>query len=478
MNRNFTPRCYCLALLLALAAALTAKAQAGDKWNLSDTPQERRAAAVLDTIEKGDEAAVRQFFDEHAAPSFREMAPIEAHLEQFQRMKRDLAGMQVVGVDVPRPDLVLLDLKVGGGAMYRLRVELEPAPPNRVAGIAVVRAGDAPAAVTFSSPDDLDLRLRRMTEEDRFSGVVYAARGGRPVFRKAYGWADRAGQTANRPDTLFNLGSIDKQFTAVAILRLAQEGRLSLEDTVGKHLKGFAPGVADKVTVRQLLQHRSGLGDYLTDPKFNEKVNTFRTVNDYLALARAAKLGFEPGKGERYSNLGYVVLGGIIEAVTGRSYYDVVRDFVFVPAGMNSTGSFETGSGVKNMAVGYTRLRRGEQTGGGAPAQLIPNSRYFAPKGSPAGGGYSTADDLRRYVDALLDNRLLKPEFTKLMLTRFEPGREMPRKLWGFAGGAEGVNAAVYLNPTTRDVVIVLANLDMPVAEEVGEMVFQNLGKL
>lgn len=477
MNRNFHPRFCCLALLFALAAAQTSRAQAGDKWNLSDTPQERRAAALLDAIEKGDEAAVRQFFDEQAAPSFREMAPMEAHLAQFRRMKRNLAGMRVVGVDVRRRDLVLLELKVSGVEMYRLRVELEPAPPNRVAAVALARA-EAAAPATFSSADDLDSRLRRMAEEDRFSGVVYAARGGRPVFRKAYGWADRAGRAANRPDTLFNLGSIDKQFTAVAVLRLAQEGRLSLEDTVGRHLKGFAPEVADKVTIRQLLQHRSGLGDYLGDSKFNENINTFRTVNDYLALARAARPGFEPGKGERYSNLGYVVLGGIIEAVTGRSYYDVVREFVFVPAGMNSTGSFESGSGVKNMAVGYTRLRRGEKGGGGAPAQLIPNGRYFAPKGSPAGGGYSTADDLRRYAEALFDNRLLKPEFTKLMLTRFEPGRELPLGLWGFAGGAEGVNAAVYLNPTSRDLVIVLANLDMPVAEEVGEMIFHNVGKL
>lgn len=477
MNRNFYPRFCCLALLFALAAAQTSKAQAGDKWNLSDTPQERHAAALLDAIEKGDEAAVRQFFDEHAAPSFREMAPMEAHLAQFLRMKRELAGMRVVGVEVPRRDLVLLELKAGGGEMYRLRVELEPAPPNRVAAVAVRRAEAAHAAATISSADDLDLRLRRMAEEDRFSGVVYAARGGRPVFRKAYGWADRARRAANRPDTLFNLGSIDKQFTAVAVLRLAQEGRLSLEDTVGKHLKGFAPEVADKVTIRQLLQHRSGLGDYLNDSKFNENINTFRTVNDYLTLARAARPGFEPGKGERYSNLGYVVLGGIIEAATGRSYYDVVREFVFAPAGMDSTGSFESGSGVKNMAVGYTRLRRGEKDGGGAPAQLIPNGKYFAPKGSPAGGGYSNADDLRRYADALLDNRLLKPEFTKLMLTRFEPGRELPRKLWGFAGGAEGVNAAVYMNPATRDVVVVLANLDMPVAEELGEMIFQNVGK-
>jgi CubicO group peptidase (beta-lactamase class C family) len=479
-------------VLLAVTAALffpiLLKAQGGadnNKWHLGDSIEEKRASALLQAIDKGDEASIRQFIGEQFAPGFREMVSMEEHVAQFQKIKRSLPEMRVAGVEMSRPNAVTVLLQVTGGKMMKLDVEVDAKPPKLISSIDVREAQKRSPALKFSSFDELDRQLQKMTDEDRFSGVVSVWEGDRAVFQKAYGMANREKRIPNRTDTLFDIGSVNKLFTAVSILRLAQDGKLKLDDNVGKYLKGFAPAVAEKVTIRQLLQHRSGLGDYLHSPEFNKDPKRFRTVGDYLELARAGALKFEPGTSQAYSNLGYVILGGIIEAVTGRSYYDAVKDFVYRPAEMKSTDSFEPGTD-KNMAIGYTRMRRGEGKNPGEPQQqqqqpqpLIPNLKFFAPKGSPAGGGFSTAEDFKRFMDAVFANRLLNQEYTDLFLNRFDPPREPLNRSSVLAegGGAEGVNAVIVTDPGKRQTVVVLANLDMPIAEKIGEAVFRQFSR-
>lgn len=459
-------------LFLILVCAATAWAQ---NEKLPGTPAGKRAAALLNLIRAGEETAIRQFFSEQVAPSFREAFPMEEHVKQLQRLRKVLEGAEVVGINMRGPNDIKLVLQVRGGKPWRVVLEVEPEPPNRIASIEF--GPDETSGLRFSSFEELDSLLRRMADEDRFSGSVLVMKRGQVAFRQAYGQADRAAKIPNRPDTLFDIGSINKQFTSVVILRLAQEGKLKLDDTVGKYLKGFPPEIAGKVTIRQLLQHKSGMGDYLREPRFNENPKRFRTVSDYLELVRSTPLLFVPGTSQRYSNSGFVVLGGIIEAVTGRSYYDVVQDFVYDPAGMKASGSFEMGSKGKNMAIGYTRrLRENESTTGGATTdQLRPNTGIFAGKGSPAGGGYATAEDLKRYLDALLDYKLLDRRHTNLLLNEFSSEEPSARPALMFAGGAEGVNAVVAVNLQTRDAVIILANMDEPVAEELGQSIFRQL---
>lgn len=460
-------------LFLIMTCAMSAQAQTE---SLPNTPAGHRAAALLNLIKSGEEAAVRQFFFEQVAPSFRDAFPMEEHVKQIQSLRKELAGAAVVGVNLRGPNDIKLVLQTRGGKPWRVVLEVEPESPNRIASMEF--GPDEPTGPRFSSLEELDNLLRGMAGEDRFSGAVLVAKRGQVALRQAYGLADRTHKTPNRADTLFDIGSINKQFTSVAILRLAQDGKLKLDDTVGKYLKGFPPEVADKVTIRQLLQHKSGMGDYLREPKFIEHPKRFRSVKDYLELVRATPLLFEPGTRQRYSNSGFVVLGAIVEALTGRSYYDVVQDFVYNPAGMKLSGSFERGSDGKNMAIGYTRHgRRGESVAVGAttPPPLRPNTEMFSAKGSPAGGGYSTVEDLKRYLDALLDNKLLDRRHTNLLLNAFSSDEPNARGSWIFAGGAEGVNAMVAVNLKTRDMVIVLANMDEPVAEEIGQSIFSQL---
>ncbi|MGH7675353.1 MAG: serine hydrolase domain-containing protein, partial [Gemmatimonadales bacterium] len=174
--------------------------------------------------------------------------------------------------------------------------------------------------------------LARATE---FSGVVLLAHGSTPVVERSYGLADRAAKRPNTIDTRFNLGSINKFFTATAIRQLAAQGKLALGDTLIRLLPDYPTAdVARRVTIRQLLEHRSGIGGNIFEAPSGKTRADLRRNQDFLELFATAPLQFEPGSKQRYSNAGYVVLGAVIERVSGMSYYDYVREHIFRPAGM------------------------------------------------------------------------------------------------------------------------------------------------
>lgn len=300
----------------------------------------------------------------------------------------------------------------------------------------------------------LERHLDELVKADEFSGVMLLAKDGKPLFRKAYGLADRGHRVPNKPETKFNLASIGKVFTRTAIDQLAEEGKLSLDDTIAKHLPDYPdPDVAAKVTIRQLIEHRSGLGDIFTSEYWQASRDRFRTPRDLFPVFTGKPLQFEPGKGQRYSNAGFVVLGAIIEAASGMSYYDYVRERIYKPAGMTATDSWDLDDPVPDRAVGYTRRSpHGPASDGGRR-----NTLYItAFRGSPAGGGFSTADDMLRF-DAALRQGLL-----------FKNGRKVAGI--GAAGGSPGTSALLE-QIDERYTLIVLSNYDPPVAEDLGQKV-------
>lgn len=294
---------------------------------------------------------------------------------------------------------------------------------------------------------------------DEFSGVVLVAKGGKPLFRQAYGSADLGLQVPNRVDTKFNLGSINKMFTRLSIEQLEEQGKLSLDDTVGKHLPDYPNAdVREKVTIRQLIDHRSGMGDLFTEKFRGMAKDRIRTVKDALALIADDPLLFPPGTDQKYSNAGFVVLGAIVEKVSGEDYYEYVRKHIYEPAGMKDTDSYELDAPVPNRAVGYTR----ESPHGPAPGGGRRNNLYITfVKGSPAGGGYSTVDDMLAFDTALRSGKLFKT----------------PRRIGGIgiAGGTQGCNALLE-QVDEQYTVIVLSNYDPPAALEVGRKVRGWLG--
>jgi CubicO group peptidase (beta-lactamase class C family) len=298
--------------------------------------------------------------------------------------------------------------------------------------------------------------LAKRAAAGKFSGAVLIARDGKPVVKQANGFADRQRRRPNAVDTNFNIGSVGKSFTALATAQLVEAGKLSFDDPIGKYLSGFPPEVASRVTIGQLLTHTSGLGDVFM--RWPATAPAQLDIAEILARIVTEPLQFQPGSRFGYSNSGYVVLGAIIEAVTGQNYYDYVRENVFKPAGMKRTGWYTPGQ-VPNMAHGYT--------------QVDTSGTWVA--GNPSGGAYSTLGDLLRFAQALLKNKLLSPQMTKLVLTGKvdtpRPGPAPTKYSYGFeeqlrngvrivgnGGGQPGIEAQLRIFPRLGYTVIVLTN--------------------
>jgi CubicO group peptidase (beta-lactamase class C family) len=316
--------------------------------------------------------------------------------------------------------------------------------------------------------------LDQAVSNDSFSGAVLIAKNGQPIFTKAYGQSNKSNNTPNNLETKFDLGSMNKMFTAVAIAQLVERGKLSFDDTVGKILPDYPnKAVAEKVTIHHLLTHTSGMGTYFNE-KFRANLADLKTVNDYLPLFADDPLSFEPGSKWQYSNSGFTVLGLIIEKVSGQSYFDYVKKNIFQPAGMTSTDSYERDKEVPNLAIGYTKA--GESGRLDPSATRRPNSSFRPTKGSPAGGGYSTVDDLLKLSIALRNHKLLSQKYTEIITTgKVEMG--MPERKYGYGfgeelsngkrivghnGGGPGIAANFDIFPETGYTVIILANYDPP----------------
>jgi CubicO group peptidase (beta-lactamase class C family) len=321
---------------------------------------------------------------------------------------------------------------------------------------------------------ELSAILEKAAAADAFSGTVLVAKNGQPIFSKAYGSASKSANSPNNVETKFNIGSMNKMFTAVAIAQLAERGKLSFDDTIGKHLSDYPnQAIAGKVTIHQLLTHTSGMGSYQNE-RFFAQLDKMKTIADLLPLFVNEPLAFEPGAKWQYSNSGYVVLGAIIEKVSGQNYFAYVREHIFKPAGMSNTDSYEKDANTPNLAIGLTRMNSNGQPEPTTPRRENTSSRPA--KGSPAGGGYSTVGDLLKFVVALQNHQLLNKKFTEIVTTgKIEVGGPMGKYAYGFGdkifngkhivghnGGAPGIAANLDIFPELGYTSIILSNYDPP----------------
>ncbi len=243
-----------------------------------------------------------------------------------------------------------------------------------------------PLAAGVAPPDAGDAGAAR---RDEFSGVVLVARGEQVIFHQAYGLADKSWKIPNPPDTKFNLASMNKMFTAVAIAQLVQAGKLRFDQRLASVLPDYPnQEAAGKITIDYLLSHTAGLG-MLFDRSGFDRSKRYRAAADYFPVFANEPLLFEPGARSSYSNEGFVVLGAVVEKVSGRNYDDYLRERVFRPAAMIDTDSYAIDDVVPNLAVGYARFE-GDQMG----IDARRSNWIFLPwKGSAAGGGYSSPPD-------------------------------------------------------------------------------------
>jgi CubicO group peptidase (beta-lactamase class C family) len=345
------------------------------------------------------------------------------------------------------------------------------------ASVARFAVAQSPAPEASVKPEasvarEIESYLSSLVAEKKLSGAVLVARDGVPIASKAAGIANQATGAAIALNTKFNLGSVNKMFTAVAIAQLAQARRLSFDDVISKHLPDYPnKEIADKVTIHQLLTHTSGMGMYWND-KFKAEREKLVTVAAHLPLFTGDPLLFAPGSKFQYSNAGYMVLGAIIEKVSGQDYYSYVQEHIYETAGMTDTGFYEPGKEIPNLAIGYSKMGPD-----GKPSEEIrDNTNMREVRGGPAGGGYSTVEDLVKFHMALRSHKLLNEEFTKLVTTgKVDAGGPIGRYAYGFGdktfdgkhivghnGGSPGIAANFEMYPELGYTSVLLMNADPP----------------
>lgn len=436
---------------------------AQDLSQLEKTIAGKRALAYFTAINSGDDAKLVKYFSENISSEALKRRPVAPRVEFHKQVRSDFKNLVIkkivsiasteikVLAQSPSNEWASVTFEIEGNEGKFASVSVERISPPENTRDAKVAGPTTQAELTVA----VEQSVNELAKSDTFSGVVLIAKDDKPIFTKAYGYADAEKKIANNRETRFNLGSINKLFTRIAIGQLVSQGKLSFNDKLIKVLPDYPNRqVAEKITIGQLITMKSGLGDF-----FNEKFEAadkskLRTNADYLPLFVNDPLEFEPGTNQRYSNSGYVVLGLVIEKLSGKNYYEYVRENIFKPAGMTSTDSYAMNELPVNTAVGYMSSESGDR---------MPNVPMQPARGSSAGGGYSTVDDMLRFATALKSKKLVIPNDDGSFPAVFEGT--------GFAGGSPGVNSYFITSGKSGYTLVVLSNFDPPSAEKPGDLI-------
>jgi D-alanyl-D-alanine carboxypeptidase len=445
----------------------------------TETPDSMRAPSParvqLDRFLAAYNAGDRQTMTDYMRASGSAPMQQEAPILQALDWHNDMGRFETVEVTESGPlELQCVVRTLDSEQMLGITLEVEPEPPHRIVTLLLAvddvperhrppRIPDGPAAEAWLAT------MGRLAAADRFSGAVYFARAGKVLAQRAFGFADRERRIPNTIETRFRTASVTKMFTAVAVLRLVQDRRISLDDPLGRWIPELANEPLGLGTVHQYLTHTAGAGD-LFDGRYLGHQRELRSHDDYLRVFGKDLLKMPPGQEFAYSNLGYMLLGSLIERVTGKSYDEAVRRAVFKPARMTRTGTEPEDVAVEGRAIGYDRPPGSREV---VSAMDHIDYRPFA-----ASGAYTTVGDLARFFAALRAHKLLDAKHTGLMLTPTADGgatlhgygvmiRGRSAQRWiGHDGVDRGMNAEAWFSPETDRVVVILSNLDVPAAAQ------------
>jgi CubicO group peptidase (beta-lactamase class C family) len=344
---------------------------------------------------------------------------------------------------------------IGGGLMALAPLLVAALP-------AAAEIAEAPPAANPS--EKADALLAGLIKTNDPGLAVLVAQDGKILFEKGYGLADREQQVPVIPQTTFRIGSITKQFTASAILKLQEEGKLSVDDKLSKYIPNFPRG--DEVTLRLLLTHTSGIHSYTDEPDFIGRVTNASTTGAIIEEMKQYPYDFDPGAKWRYDNSGYLLLGYIVEKVSGQGYGDYLHGNFFEPLGMTNTGAYRTHLGLPHEALGYNLATNGFQ----------PALNWDMSWAGGAGVLYSTVEDLYRWNEGIFNGRVLdaaslKAAFTPVKMT--ENLTRDPDSGYGFGwivtrhrglreilhnGGLNGFSSSLLRLPDEKFTVVILAN--------------------
>lgn len=465
------------ATLFAATATLLAPTSA-----LSQTAAIRRAGEAVAIINRATPKLIKAYVDSAFGGPMRDTPP-DAHANRFLSLRERSGGLQWVSVQEDSGNRAVIRVtRTLTGEPNVLQLTVDASPPHRI-----IRFDLRPlpgASPRVASDAELANALRQyvsaLASADAFSGSVLLAKDGKVLYAGAFGSANKDFGAPNTIDTKFNLGSMNKMFTAITIAQLVEQGKLSYDDPLSKFLPDYpSVAAAGQVKIKHLLTHTSGLGSYFNDAFFNASRERFRSVDDMMQLAKGDSLAFAPGTRWSYSNTGMLVLGKVIEVVTKQDYFDYVREHLARPAGMTSTDAYELDRVNPNLAVGYEKEYDDDGT-----KRYRNNIFMHVMRGGPAGGGYSTAPDLLRFAQALTAGKLVTPATVELMTTP-KPEVSSPRYGYGFqldaqggiaghSGGFPGINSNLDIFKGTGYVAVVMANYGdagQPVVEKIRALV-------
>jgi D-alanyl-D-alanine carboxypeptidase len=299
--------------------------------------------------------------------------------------------------------------------------------------------------------------LRAARQFWNYQGSVLVSRDDEVIFETGLGMARLEGNVENTPSTRFLIGSVTKTFTAAAVMQLAENGLLGLDDPLRKYVPEYPEKTGAAITIRHLLSHTSGVPDAVPDPRILGDLTKPVTPLELIGLVRDKGLDFAPGERAAYSNTGYVLLGMVIERVSKQSYYDYLQDHIFGPLDMTSSGYREDWSDAPQFAMGYFEGRDG---------RLAEAPRIHPSLGFSAGALYSTVLDLLKWDKGLRSDKILSADSKEMM---FRAARDnfgygwLVMETWGrkdlaHGGGAPGFNAWIERWPEEKAFVAVLSN--------------------
>jgi CubicO group peptidase (beta-lactamase class C family) len=448
--------------LLSLAAVLTATSAPA-----SETPALQVFKQWLDAFNSGDSARVTAFWQKYGRIG------ADDRVAGDLRLRTMTGGMTIYRVEEDTDTHLVALMKETRGAYSESTLDLASVNPLVIAGMMGHPITPPQGSGNSATNDDqLANRVREhvtaMIGPGAFSGAILIAHNGKIVLDQAWGLADETNHIKNTVDTQFCIGSMNKMFTAVAILHLVGQGELALDKPIATYWPDYPNrDLASRVTIRELLNHTGGTGDIFT-PEYEAHREETRTLADYVKLLGSRPVAFVPGSRMEYSNYGFILLGRIIELVSGEPYQKYVQEHIYQPAGMMHTDSLPEADRMNGRAIGYTSGQNG----------LVPNTDGMPWSGTSAGGGYSTVRDLLLFAEGLQSGKLLGPdllrEATQASPKRLDYGMGfyvLPNGGYGHGGGAPGINGELHILPHDGYVLVALANRDPRIASDMVDFV-------
>ncbi|WP_018274595.1 serine hydrolase domain-containing protein [Teredinibacter turnerae] len=450
--------------------------------NDAERSSQESLSRFIDAVNSNNPAAQKDYIRAHYLPGFLEVYPVEMHYATLSRLFAEQGKLERPSFSQPEfSDNVFHASAVVHSDKTELWIEITlyfaNKHPTQITGVRVRNADfkSVPIRTKINTNRQLKREIRSLTKrlEDKglFSGTILIANGSKALFVDSVGFSNKRYKIKNTRTTKYNLGSMNKMFTAVALMQLIEQGKISLDDTIEKFIDSswLAPEIAQNIKVKHLLSHTSGLGSYFNEAYENSPKDHYRSIEDYKPLVRSETLKFNPGTKFHYSNTGMLLAGVLVEKISGQNYFDYVQQHVYAPAQMVNSASFELDDPIPNLATGYFPNPMDK-------TQWKENTYRVGVKGGPAGGGYATVDDLHQFAQALLANQLLSEANTEELFKvhdnlgahgygfGFEVEDTTETTIVGHSGRFDGISANLDIFTKNGYIVVLLSNQSAGIA--------------